>query len=532
MKSKIFLSLSFILTALVGCSDDDAPDSRTMNHDVAYVSVRIKTPNTTQTVTRSSTEESASNQENAVKTLYAVTFDDGNTILQYGNDSPAVELEDFHTDGTSTHQMPSPFKISAKATRLLLVANPGTELLKVLNGLQAGGTFDTFNAAIANVDASEIEDDTEGFTMINVGATVNADNDNTPNGTLCLIDVSTAVKAIDDYATEAEAIQDAKDNPVNVNIERLSSKVFVHSKIPDGSASEKVLPQGAVFYFDGWTLDGVNGTFFPWAKTVKLASAPITTNFYKHNFYTIDPNYANNTGIVYNKVDPTTRVPKTTFLAEGEETYCLENTMKATEQRFQNATRVVIKARYYPNGWTGDWFKFGNDEYENLAALQTAYAIPTNTNLIEACDKFYNAVKQYATDISKPISAGDFESLTEAELADLPNGGEAVKEDGCIKWFKDGLCYYWYEIRHDDAITASRAFAKYGVVRNNIYNLTLNSVKRPGTPWYPNIDPDDPNPDPDPNEPDPTDPIDEFEGYIDVTVEIGPWVKWEHSIDL
>ena len=48
-----------------------------------------------------------------------------------------------------------------------------------------------------------------------------------------------------------------------------------------------------------------------------------------------------------------------------------------------------------------------------------------------------------------------------------------------------GVCYYNILIRHDDEITEWMAHGKYGVVRNNWYTLTINSVKQPGTPWIP-----------------------------------------------
>jgi hypothetical protein len=69
-------------------------------------------------------------------------------------------------------------------------------------------------------------------------------------------------------------------------------------------------------------------------------------------------------------------------------------------------------------------------------------------------------------------------------------------------------------------------FGKYGVVRNNWYNLTLNSVSGPGTPWYPDIvNPGD-------GDPDPYDPIDEGEGYLGITVSAQPWIIWETGMSI
>lgn len=69
-------------------------------------------------------------------------------------------------------------------------------------------------------------------------------------------------------------------------------------------------------------------------------------------------------------------------------------------------------------------------------------------------------------------------------------------------------------------------FGKYGVVRNNWYQLTLGSVNGAGTPWYP-----DPN-NPGPGDPDPEDPIDQSAGYLGITVKTAPWVIWENEIGI
>jgi hypothetical protein len=62
------------------------------------------------------------------------------------------------------------------------------------------------------------------------------------------------------------------------------------------------------------------------------------------------------------------------------------------------------------------------------------------------------------------------------------------------------------------------AYTKYGVVRNNWYNLTLNKVSGPGTPWYPEL------PDPGPGDPKPGDPLDDQAAYLGVSISVNPWV--------
>lgn len=111
----------------------------------------------------------------------------------------------------------------------------------------------------------------------------------------------------------------------------------------------------------------------------------------------------------------------------------------------------------------------------------------------------FDKIAAYAAAHNIRLEGSDFASLKEADLAAVSNGGEVLKEgrEDIIRWYQDGLCYYYYEIVHDNETQVEQDFGKYGVVRNNWYALTLGSVDGPGTPWYPDIDepgPGDPTP--------------------------------------
>ena len=58
---------------------------------------------------------------------------------------------------------------------------------------------------------------------------------------------------------------------------------------------------------------------------------------------------------------------------------------------------------------------------------------------------------------------------------------------------------------------------RYGVVRNNWYTVTINSIKEPGEPTIPD---------------DPEEPVDTETAYINCSIEISAWAKRNHSIDL
>lgn len=142
-----------------------------------------------------------------------------------------------------------------------------------------------------------------------------------------------------------------------------------------------------------------------------------------------------------------------------------------------------------------------------------------------------------ATAQSKTWNAFDFASLDIDEMNAIDNGGEASKpavittttpntvQDLGVEYFQKGACYYSILIRHDDAVTGTMELGKYGVVRNNWYTLTINSVKQPGTPWIP-----------DPTNPiDPTDPgedNDEAESFLAVGITVNGWTTWSQGVEL
>ena len=520
MKIKSTLLLVLAAAVLTGCVTDSVTKTKpNPDNGMAYISLQIHTP--TRTTTRSSSEQpGATPEETEIYKLYAVTFDNSYNVIAYGSTDPAQVVE---LDGTPTK--PKAFQVSSNAKWLLLIANPGAQLTNVLDTATEGMSFDALNAAITSTSTARVNEIAhikaagDGFTMINAGnKLVDSDKDASLNATLALVDISGKMHLVSEGQTAQQAKDKAEEdaNRVDVNVERLAAKIYVAEK--EGGAT---VTKGK-FTFIEWVLDAVNSKFYPWAKKVdtktKVGGTP---GHYVNNFYTIDPNYTDNTGIEYNVI--TNYAPVVTWLKDKTATYVIENTMQAGAQIFEAATRVVIKSTYYPDpAWTGDWFSYAGKDYKDLAELKDAYAVEENKNLQAACDKFMVKVKG----VKPAIPVDKFADLLPEHISDIENGGEVVKEEGCVRWYRGGLNYYWYEIRHDDGITDPNAFAKYGIVRNNWYNLTINSVSKAGTPWYPDIN------NPGPGDPDPKDPIDETEGYIGVTIEVLPWIQWSHNIDL
>lgn len=531
MKNRMVLRLALAAIVFAGCVEEKEDKSLTSGGiaDVAYISLKVKTE---KNEARSSGENAGMN-ESDLKTLYLITFDETEKVVGI------PKTTEYYTKIEDAASKPDAIKISAASEKLLVIANPGDELLDVIENINDRTTFPTINAAVKGVTMAEITDNvnaiTRGFTMINSG-----DESNKQAGekiTDPLISLVGKIQVVSKDLQEEDAIKEAEDdnNRVDVKIERLASKVELKLK-EDNNDKIVVEPTGATFTFKNWAIDVMNSTFYPFADKTLLTVIHSSGGSYVSNFYTKDPNFTNATGIVNAAVNETTYEPELvapyTWMAAATGTCCIENTMDANDQIFENATRVVIKGVYYPENHvgTGDWFSFAGKTYANFDKLKEAYnAIDVGPNLKAACEKMYVSIRAYADKNSGVDLIGtSFKTLEVSDLAQIKNGGEVLKDgkNPIIRWYQGGLCYYYYEIRHDNDTDEHMAFGKYGVVRNNWYKLTLGSVKGAGTPWFPDVDK------PGPGDPDPGDPIDTSTGYLGITVDVAQWIVWENEIDI
>uniref|UniRef100_S0DGS1 Fimbrial subunit protein C-terminal domain-containing protein n=2 Tax=termite gut metagenome TaxID=433724 RepID=S0DGS1_9ZZZZ len=521
MKKQIFAMATLMAFGLVGCVKEVGNSGKNpeANANVAYLSINVETKKETR---GGSNELKGSDAENAIKSLYLVTFDaSGKLVGIPGGSSNYIAI-------IPGAEKPAAVKISAAAKNLMVIANPGTKLLAAINALTTGNTFTNFNAAIADVTIAEIVGDTAtGFAMITGG-------DEAASPVLDpFVNIDGRLSVVTTTEADAKAEAEKPEKRVTVKLERISSKLVVKPN-PGGVTTTQ---QGASFTFGTWTVDALNETYFPFAE--KTLGNNHTPGDYAKNFYTKDPNYSGNTGIVYGTVDSSAGsyapiLPWDNhygWIAGEGPAYVIENTMEAAEQKFENATRIVLKAKYYPAGLaaSGDWFSFAGLNYNTLGDLRTAYgAAADGSNLKNACNDFHAAIEAYyaAHTSLGTLAATGFADLTTDELAAVQDGGEVMKGENMIRWYQGGQNYYYYEIRHDNEADGTMAFGKYGVVRNNWYNLTLNNVSGPGTPWYPDIN------NPGPGDPDPENPIDDEVGYLGITVSVAKWIVWDTGFNI
>lgn len=224
--------------------------------------------------------------------------------------------------------------------------------------------------------------------------------------------------------------------------------------------------------------------------------------------------------------------------------YCLENTFSLDHMYQNQTTRVIMKATYVPNGLTkGETFYMidGKSGYFTDATL-TAQIKAAITNAGYTADNFNLPLTYMKTAGKHLLTANDITkasgevNVDDKFLADV-NAALGLSGDKKISAYKNGVSYYIARIKHfGDALTPwpagdnrdtygygeeakKRYLGRYGVVRNNWYELTVNSVSNPGSPDIPEVNPDTPD-----------DEGDKY--YINCSVKILSWAKRVHNIDL
>ena len=493
-KKSLFLSL-FALTALVGCNNDiETGSNPTENIDKAYVSLSISAPATS----RSGGTEAGTSEESAITSVYLKAFkSDGTSIF-----SNLITAENGRYKAN----------VDKEAMYFYAVANAAAGDQTAL-GL-AGDWVSTKALAITANLASLTT--ANSFMMVNAGLTAGSD--------------------ITDALVKAENLSTNKSAPTEIKIavDRLVSK-FQYIK----GTEFKILPTGAKGDITGAKLNVTNkpeNSFLYSDISIQTAGTL--------NDYRTDKNMASlnsdNSATTFNWLKNGKN--EGSFVTTAE--YTLENTASAAAHNYNNLTQSVIKARYVPaeltaveigDSWFAIFVKGEGTKYYDFAGVQGFYTALDKT-------KDSEIIASMDTQLNHILSPNDktWETVTLAELDAIDNGGyKAATVPGdegnpsknyIVQYYQKSICYYDLFIQHDgskDVGTDDR----WGMVRNNSYTLTINSIKKPGLPYIP--DPTDPEI-VDPTNPDPTDPEkpDVTDAYIEAVISVNPWTIWNQDADL
>lgn len=433
-------------------------------------------------------------------------------------------------------------------------------------------TYGAWNVA-ASATAANLVDNTKGFYMANAPKFTTADVEPTTlvkiegiyrtkeeahskPGTTVHVERGLAKVTVgkgtgDDYFTGAKASgskysnDDVKITSWALDVTNKSSfPVHVTAGLKDGVASA-----GIPAYADIWKNEDATTSTAP--ATSRFVSQLSATGAFKRVYWGIDPNYSMD-------LSDLTKCKTQFTLAEADGTgvtwndgsgsdkplYCMENTFDINNMQQGQTTRVLLKATYTPNALATatdkTFFMIGNSSdiwtKDNLIKQITSKAkeaLKTNAELtVVLKGDLLAAGTHFLTEDNVSIKEGETEKVNPALVATLNTKLGLDETNGVgIKTYKNGESYYIARIKHfGDDLTPWAAgdetyggknlnwLGRYGVLRNNWYDLTINKISGPGYPDVPEVKPDTPD--------------DEDTKYINVSVKILDWAKRSQSWDL
>lgn len=219
--------------------------------------------------------------------------------------------------------------------------------------------------------------------------------------------------------------------------------------------------------------------------------------------------------------------------------YCFENTFDVERMTIDNTTRAILAAQFVEEGKKpADLYLYDNDTTTLANAANMQADITAAINAMEvvkargtAGDVAFEEVNAHLKRVKSFTIGGVSYAANATDAAVLKVFNTVYSNIGDINIYKDGMAYYQIRVKHfgDDLTPWNRGEAKvtttdtypvvnrdanylgrYGILRNNWYELNVATVNRLG---YPAIPPLTDKPD------------DLLNEYISVIVNIQPWVK-------
>lgn len=575
------LAVIAAMTASCSSNEDlgtAGPGTGTNEAGVGYATFTINLPTTSGTRADAGGAEmnEGTPEEYAVKSATALIFQ------KYGSDEGSYKFVesvtlpiDGWTDDTTPGITTTAKKLVAKLTNvdtkndysvLILLNNTKVALPTV------GQSYNDWNSKnILTLSATDWAG-SDGFYMANAPLKGSAASP----ATLVPIDKGKI------YASAAKAKEDASECAATVFVERGVAKMTVATPGTTGTiiVKDKANPTATTkkseVKFSNWALDITNKKTYAVhnidglsADYDKIWNTDPSNRFIGTNnrvYWGKDPNYKNDDlklkdkdadrEAEFNFIDATSKIDKD--FGETNPVYCLENTFNLANMYQGQTTRVIFKATYTPKDDTGaDLADTGG----------TFYTIGNMTTILKFAD--LKTAVDAAADAVLPGCVVDYKNLEKAgshviTLEDIKEKASSTTHlDGATKYgtglktgedivaaindklglkagrpeemvgintYLNGITYYIARVKHfGDVLTPWKTgdpygtdnasyLGRYGMLRNNWYELKVGNVYGPGYPGVPPVDP--------------TLPDDENEKYLSVSVKILSWAKRSDTVDL
>lgn len=436
-------------------------------------------------------------------------------------------------------------------------------------------TYGAWNVA-SNATATNLVNNKEGFYMANAPRFTDADVEPTT-----LVKIEGIYRTKEEAQSKPGTTVYVERGLAKVTVGSSTTEGSKDYFAKDGASATGTKYSNDNVKITNWALDVTNNSSFPvhvtsglkagiiptnptdqkvpayaeiWSNTAATSgTAPATSRFVSHAdafkrvYWGIDPNYSKNLTdkaacekeFTLVKADGSDAVWKTST----DPLYCLENTFDISHMKQGQTTRVLLKATYTPKVLEKEtdktFFMIGNSsdfwtettlteqiksKAEEVLNTKTGVTVTLKDDLLKGGTHVLDAntveIKE-GTEDKTAVVAGQINTKLGLDMS---------KGIG-IKTYKNGESYYIARIKHfgDDLTPWKEGDAtygennlnwlgRYGVLRNNWYDLTINKISGPGYPDVPEVKP--------------TDPDDEDTKYISVSVKILSWAKRSQSVDL
>lgn len=352
-----------------------------------------------------------------------------------------------------------------------------------------------------------------------------------------------------------------------VYVERGLAKVTMQDFDDDGYDIADGTYEGGNVKINNWQLDVTNNSTFPVHQTgtLKDSWAEIwntprfydqTSTAFKRVYWGVDPNYNEAKYQVLENCKTAFKMITKDDVngVTANPQYCLENTFDLDNMKQGQTTRVVFKAVFTPKDFTTGqtFYKIGNNtaiwkEADLKQQIKTVALTAMGITDPEE-QKKYDVDLTKGTNISGKagqhlIKADNITYTDEAASSEVKenvvkkineklttiNDKLGLSAETGISTYLNGEAYYIARIKHFNELTHwtpgtgygtdnAAYLGRYGVLRNNWYELSVNKVSGLGYPDVPEVKP--------------TVPDDENDQYINVSVKILDWAKRSQSIDL
>lgn len=338
----------------------------------------------------------------------------------------------------------------------------------------------------------------------------------------------------------------------------------------DQDGDDESVYNGDIIELTGWTLNVTNKStklvrdvteFSNWLVTTDnpqaarfvgtSAIAMASNKSYYRIYWAVDGNYTASTTTPdddFTTYTSSTEEGAINWNTEAEHStvsnplYCFENTMDYGEQKENRTTSVLLKTEYR--------VKFSSDETPSARDFFICGTTPTKypaaditgTNIIKGIITYvketaFSGITAPDLQLKSDATGGYYDSADDMKTLFKIGESTELSDDqaktiwnkiGIIKYYKGGVSYYYATlIRHfSDLETpwdasaptyALKHLGRYGVVRNNWYDINITSISGPGDPEIttPSEDPDD-----------------QAEGYVRAEINVLSWAKRSQDVEL